>query len=116
MQDFIYRFEFEDPRQAELNRAMGDHEEYQPGYLKIRANTRADALAWGKVLADWLVMHLFGDPKPGRWSQTIGADELWDSLPRHRPPLLDRIWASRPIAVGEYPDLHALLDLLNLHQ
>ena len=113
MRDYIYRFDFEDPRTAARNKAMG-HEEYKTRYLKIRASTSADAMAWGRVLADWLIMHLFGDPKPGRWSQTIGVDEVWNSLPRHRPPLLDRIWASQPIAVGEYPALHALLSLLNL--
>lgn len=113
MQDFIYKFEYEDPEAARRNAASG-HEDYFTNYLKIRAEDSTRALVWGKVLADWLVMHLFGDRKPGRWSETIGADDLWDALPRYRPPLLDRIWASEAIEDGEYPDVSALLSLMNL--
>lgn len=115
MQDFIYRFDYEDPRAAARNRDS-DQQDYFTTYLKIRANGAEAALAWGRVLADWMVMHLFGDPRPGRWSQTIAADEVWDALPRHRPPVLDRIWASKSIPAGEYPDLEGLLRLLNLRR
>jgi len=115
MQDFIYKFDYEDPQAAARNRGS-DQQDYFTTYLKIRADGEAKALAWGRILADWLVMHLFGDPSPGRWSRTIGADEVWSALPRHRPPVLDRIWASKSITAGEYPDLQALLSLLNLHR
>ena len=115
MQDFIYKFDYEDPRAAARNRDS-DQRDYFTTYLKIRANREADALAWGRVLADWLVMHLFDDPRPGRWSETIGADELWSELPRYRTPVLDRIWASEAIATGEYPDVGALMSLLNLRR
>lgn len=112
MRDFIYRFDYEDPASAARNLKL-DQEDYITGYLKIRASREADALAWGRTLADWLVMHLFGDSKPGRWSKSIGSDELWSTLSAYTTPLLDRVAASEAIVVGHYPNLDDLLTLLN---
>ncbi len=111
MQDYLYKFDYVDPELARLNQLSG-HEEYSSGYFKIRAKSEADALAWGGVLADWLVMHLFEDPSPGRWSRTIGFGTTWDGLPRHRVPLMERTWNSPAIIAGEYPDVESALRLL----
>jgi hypothetical protein len=107
LRDFLYKFEYEDPETALRNGVLADAE-YLPGYMKIRARDGEAALAWGRVLADWLVMHLFGDPEPGRWSRTIGSDHLWDALPPYRAPLMDLVWGSDPITAGEYPSLASL--------
>jgi hypothetical protein len=100
----LFRFGFENPREAKLNACEGTDYESSTG-IWIMSLSDDEAVRWGRTIAERLVAFLFERAQSMPYSWTERGFAYWIE---REPEVLS--WASYlpTVSVGEMPDLAVL--------
>ncbi len=113
LQDYVFMFAYESPFDVEINERKTTPWEWEAvesfGFYRVRSSTKSAAASWGREIADWYVMKLFGDTAPGRWSSTGGQG--WIDEGEHDPLPPDTL-ESPILSEGHYPSFQVLHEWL----
>ncbi|MBD3817135.1 hypothetical protein GS397_03350 [Sphingobium yanoikuyae] len=100
----LFRFGFENPREAKINASEGTGYESSTG-IWIISQSDDDATEWGKTIAERLVIFLFNRAQIVPYSWTDAGFAHWIE---QDPEALPAASYLPSVSVGEMPDLAVL--------